>query len=127
MSLPFNPHRGLILVDAELEGPGGTALLRLALDTGADTTLINVALLEAVGYDPALAPRRVQVTTGGGVESVALITVTRLKALGHEERVFSVFAHTLPPSAAMDGLLGLNFLRGRALYIDFLQGQISLT
>jgi hypothetical protein len=62
MSFPFNAQRGLILVDAELEGPSGSAMLRLALDTGATDTLINAAVLVAIGYDPALAPARIQIT-----------------------------------------------------------------
>jgi hypothetical protein len=34
--------------------------------------------------------------------------------------------HTLPPSASIDGLLGLDFLRDRRLTIDFRTGQITL-
>ena len=127
MNFPFNSRHGLILVDAELDGPRGTAVLRLALDTGATYTLINVALLVAVGYDPALAPGRVQITTGSGVEFVPRISVTKLKALGRERLAFPILAHTLPPSAGVDGLLGLDFLRGLALHVDFRQGQMSLT
>jgi hypothetical protein len=56
MSFAFNPFQGLILVSAELEGPSGTATLRLALHTGATSTLLNVGILVAVAYDPALAP-----------------------------------------------------------------------
>src|SRR5258708_17482984 len=84
MSFPFNSADGLIVVDAELEGPSGSAMVRLALDTGATWTLINVAILVAVGYDPALAPQRVQITTGGGVEFVPTIAVSRLKSLGQD-------------------------------------------
>ncbi len=58
--MPFNPSTGPIIVGAELEGPTGVAVLRLALDTGATRTLINVASLVAVGYDPALVPQRIQ-------------------------------------------------------------------
>ena len=69
MSSSFNPGRGLIVIGAELDGPSGSAILRLALDTGATSTLVNVAMLVAIGYDPALAADRVQVTTGSGVWS----------------------------------------------------------
>jgi hypothetical protein len=60
MSSPFNAHQGLILVSTELVT--GTAIVRLALDTGATSTLVGMGLLVAIGYDPALAPTRVQVT-----------------------------------------------------------------
>ena len=43
---------------AAIDGPSGRAVLRLALDTGATATLINVGMLVALGYDPALVPDR---------------------------------------------------------------------
>ena len=117
----------MLVVRTELFGPLGSVQLRLALDTGASGTLINVGLLVALGYDPALAPNRVQVTTGSGVEYVPRLEVSRLQALGQERTAFPVLAHTLPPSASIDGLLGLDFLRGRVLEIDFVQGRVSLS
>jgi hypothetical protein len=42
MSHAFDPHQGLVIVNTEVVGHSGTAILRLALDTGATTTLINV-------------------------------------------------------------------------------------
>jgi predicted aspartyl protease len=102
-------------------------VLRLALDTGATGTLLNVASLVAVGYDPALVPQRVQITTGSGVEYVPRLTVSRIRSLGQERTNFPILAHTLPPSAPFDGLLGLDFLRGQTLTIDFRAGSLTLT
>jgi hypothetical protein len=126
MSLPFNPHQGLIVVAAELTGPTGTAILRLALDTGATATLISAALLVAAGYDPALATDRVQITTGSGVEFVSRLPLIKLATLGKERMGLPVLCHTLPPSAGIDGVLGLDFFRGQVLSIDFRAGQITL-
>jgi gag-polyprotein putative aspartyl protease len=126
MTFPFNPHQGLILVGAEVTGPAGTATVRLALDSGATATLINAGILVAIGYDPALAAARVQVTTGSSMEYVPRVVVSRLGALGRERLGFPVLAHTLPPSAGVDGLLGLDFLRGQVLTVDFRAGQIDL-
>lgn len=126
MSLPFDSQQGLIIVQAELFGPAGSAVLRLALDTGATATLVNIAMLVAVGYDPALAADRVQVTTGSGVEYVPRVTASRLLALGQARTDFALLGHTLPPSAGVDGLLGLDFLRGQSLNIDFRSGQLTL-
>jgi predicted aspartyl protease len=83
VSFTFNARRGLIIVQAELFGPSGSIVLRLALDTGATATMVNVGPLAAVGYDPSLAAARVQVTTGSGVEYVPRIEVGRIKVLGH--------------------------------------------
>ena len=52
MNFAFDPDRGLIVVRAELWGPSGSGVLQLALDTGATSTLINVGMLVAIGYDP---------------------------------------------------------------------------
>lgn len=127
MSVPFVPESGLIIVGVTVEGPSGSAVLRLALDTGATGTVINVGMLVALGYDPALAPERIQVTTGSGVEFAPRITLDTIVALGHERRHFSVLGHTLPPSAGIDGLLGLDFVRGETLTVDFRTGTLTLT
>ena len=73
MSFPFNPHQGLIVVQTEIVGPSGSAVLRLALDIGATNTVVNVGMLTAIGYDAALALDRFQVTTASGVEFVPRI------------------------------------------------------
>ena len=125
MTYSFDPRRGLVVVQAEVFGPSGSIVLRLALDTGATGTMINVAPLTGVGYDPSLAPTRVQVTTGSGIEFAPRITVTRMRTFGQERIDFPVLAHTLPPSASVDGLLGLDFLRGQVVTVDFRQGRIS--
>ena len=127
MSFSFDPQQGLIIVPAELWGPNGSAVLRLALDTGATGTLVNTGMLVALGYDPALIPDRVQITTGSGVEFVPRILLDRIMVLGEEAVEFPVLGHTLPPSAGIDGLLGLDFFRGRSLTIDFRTGQVALT
>ena len=126
MTLPFDPQQGLIVVPAELWGPTGSVVLRLALDTGATATLVNIAMLVGVGYDPALAPTRVQVTTGSGVEYVPRVMLSRIRALGQERVDFGVLGHTLPPSAGVDGLLGLDFFRGQSMTIDFRAGRVTL-
>jgi predicted aspartyl protease len=127
MSYPFAPQRGLVIARTEIHGPTGAAFLRLALDTGATSTVINVSLLVALGYDPALSPQRLQVTTGSGVEYAPLVMLSRIRSLGQERADFPVLAHTLPPSAGVDGLLGLDFLRGYELVVDFRKGQVILS
>jgi predicted aspartyl protease len=125
--VPFDPQRGLIIVPVEIVGPSATALLRLAVDTGATGTLVNTALLVTLGYDPALASERIQITTGSGIEFAPRLPVRQLTALAHVRKDFPVLCHTLPPSAGVDGLLGLDFLRGKILTIDFGAGDITLS
>lgn len=127
MHISFDSQQGLIIVRAELWGPRGSGVMRLALDTGATSTVVNVGMLVAIGYDPALAADRVQVTTGSGIEFAPRVIVEKVVALGHARSGFPVLGHTLPPSAGVDGLLGLDFLRGRNLVVDFRAGHVTLT
>jgi hypothetical protein len=84
-------------------------------------------MLAAAGHDPALAAAQVRITTASGVEYAPYLPVLRLSALGQGRTNFLVVGHTLPPGAPIDGLLGLDFLRGQVLTIDFRAGQITLT
>jgi hypothetical protein len=125
MSFPFNSAHGPIIVEASLSGPGGQADLRLILDTGATISVIRPAILVAVGYDPNNTPDRLTLAMGNGVERVPRLTLNRLSAMGRHRLGFPVLAHTLPPAAGIDGLLGLDFLRGSTLTLDFQTGLIT--
>ena len=126
MSDRFDANNGLVIVRVRIFGPKGRALLHMAMDTGATRTLVNVVHLVAVGYEPLLVAERVQVTTGSGIEYSPLVTVRRIVALNHERLDLPVLAHSLPSTAGIDGLLGLDFLRERLLELDFRRGLLSL-
>jgi predicted aspartyl protease len=115
-----------VIVVAIVTGAKGKVALRLALDTGSTGTLVDPALLASVGYDPAGSLDRRQVTTGSGVESAPRVRVDRLASLGVERYDFPVVAHTLPSGTGVDGLLGLDFLRGERLILDFRNGFLRL-
>ncbi len=126
MSQVFDPRHGPILVQAEVTGPDRSLALQLILDTGATTSLLNETVLLALGYDLAGVTDRAQMTTGSLVASVPKVILTRLTALGRHRFGFPVLAYTLPVSASVHGLLGLDFLRDGVLTIDFRAGQITL-
>ena len=90
MSFSFDAEHGLVVVEVELAGPAGEAILRLALDTGATSTVVNAGVLVALGYDPALVPDRVQVTTGSGVEFAPRVILDRITSLGRQRTEFPV-------------------------------------
>ena len=123
---PFNPQHGLIIIVVRLFGPAGEYGARLALDTGASSTVISKEILVTIGYNPDALPKTVNFTTGSQVESASRVTVDKLQALGQERPHFSVIAHTLPPTASLDGPLGLDFFRNHILTLDFQNGQITL-
>jgi hypothetical protein len=126
MPASFDAQHGLIVIPTRLWGPNGDVVVRLALDTGATRTLINWDPIVFIGYDPAGIGLRVEVTTGSGVEFVPEVCVHRLQALQQERLRFPVLCHTLPPSATVDGVLGLDFMRGYQLTVDFRAAVVRL-
>ena len=127
MSFPFDARAGAVIVLGEISGPKGPAFLRLLLDTGASNSLVSEDILLNVGYDPAVTADRIKVAMGNGVEVVPRVMVTRFTALGVHRIGFRLLARNLPPEAGVDGLLGLDFLRGTLLTMDFRGGILSLT
>ncbi len=127
MIFSFNPGSGLVLVQALITGVEGKATINIALDTGASRTLINEDILLSLGYNRSQAVGQSKITTGSKIESVAMIQINRLFALNQERTEMIVVCHTLPPSANIDGLLGLDFFRSTNLNLDFRNGEINLT
>jgi predicted aspartyl protease len=124
VTFPFKPDEGLILVDAKARGPEGELLLSLALDTGASRTLITSERMASLGYTAEMASEWVEVTTATKSERAPLIALAALESLGVVKSRFTVLCHPLPPGARIDGLLGLDFLRGSILKIDFRAGEL---
>ena len=127
MSFAFDLQRNLIIISTRVLGPVRNLRLRLALDTGATRTLINQSRLLRLGYDPSASEKRIQITTGSNIEFVTQLSLRKLQALGQERDDFPVLCHNLPPTASVDGLLGLDFFRGLNLNIDFRSGLLTLS
>lgn len=126
MKITFDPTQGLIVIPTRLYGRDIDTIVRLALDTGATGSMINWDVAVLLGYDPASAKERIQVTTGSGVEFAPRIVVKKIEILGRSLENFLVLCHTLPPSATVDGLLGLDFFRGVRLVVDLQAGIITI-
>jgi len=131
MKIPFDSKYGLIHLTAKISHRKGNGkikdiVLNLALDTGATGTVISRKRLVAIGYDLNDFEDEMYITTGSGLISVPKIRVEKLSVLGKEKSDFLVNAHDLPPTASVDGVLGLDFLRGNILTIDFVQSEIEL-
>ena len=125
-SFNFDSEDGLIIIPTRLWGPKGDTIVRLALDTGATGSMINWDLIVLIGYDPAAVSDRVQMTTGSGVEFAPLVTIEKIEALGTERCNFPILCHTLPPSSTVDGVIGLDLLRGQRLLLDFRAGAVTI-
>jgi predicted aspartyl protease len=126
VKFPFNPALGTILVGGELTGPSASTIVVLALDTGASGTTINADRLTAIGFDLSQYSPSISMATGTGVVQVARLPVASFKALGRIRSPYSVFAHTLPQSTGVDGVLGLDFFHDLILTLDFRKGEITV-
>lgn len=126
MKITFDPTHGLIVIPTRLYGFNIDTIVRLALDTGATVSMINWDVAVLLGYDPASVKERIQVTTGSGVEFAPRIVVKKVEVLGRSLENFPILCHTLPPSATVDGLLGLDFFRGVRLVVDLQEGIVTL-
>lgn len=126
MKITFDPTQGLIVIPTRLYGFNIDTIVRLALDTGATVSMINWDVAVLLGYDPASVKERIQVTTGSGVEFAPRIVVKKVEVLGRSLENFPILCHTLPPSATVDGLLGLDFFRGVRLVVDLQEGIVTL-
>ena len=126
MSTDFSPVRGLVIIAAQVHGPDGDALARLALDTGALGTLISPAILITVGYDPSQATEHVSIVTASSTERVPRILARQLTALGQTQSDVTIQCHALPAATKVDGVLGLDFIRGQRLGVDFRTGRVTL-
>lgn len=86
--------------------------------------MIGPKVLARAGLFSGSPADRVSVTTASGVIEVPRVQVESLECLGVERRDLAVTAHILPPSAPIDGLLGLDFLVGLRLTLDMKKGEL---
>lgn len=115
MNFPFDPDQPLIIVQARVDGPRGIVFVRMALDTGATTTVVSPSRLAQAGYE--LPRQESPVTTASGTIEASQLPV-KISALGIEGGTIKVLAFRLPPRLGLDGLLGLDFIGPRRILID---------
>jgi predicted aspartyl protease len=120
----FNLRSGIIPINVELHGK--TILtIRMALDTGATFSIISWDAAELLGYSPDLTSQT-KIITASGIEIVKTLKIEKIRALGKEARNLKILCHDLPPESAVDGLLGLDFIKNFELFISFEKGYIEL-
>jgi predicted aspartyl protease len=126
VSESFDRNQSLVVVIATLRGPWGDVRCRMAVDTGANGTTISQRILRSVGYDTSAVFDPVNLYTANGIVPAGRLRVDRLICLGHTVPNLRVVCHTVTARTPIDGLLGLDFLRGRILTLDFARGRIAL-
>lgn len=120
----FDPRQHQIIVEATLHGPVQPVAVRLLLDTGAAFTQIRPGLLARAGLALDAPRNHIRIAALNSVGALPLHVVDGLTAFGHRASRLVVLAHALPAVARVDGLLGVNFLRGHRLLLDFRDGVV---
>ncbi len=100
---------------------------RLALDTAATHTTIDSNVLYFSGYELKNSLGEMEVETSNGIIIVELYELDSLEALGilknnFEVQVYDFLAHNI--ISDYDGVIGLNFLKGHKICIDFVKNEI---
>lgn len=111
----------IISLYVQLVGPRTFRIIKMALDTGASYTIIPLEAAIAIGYNPALSKKHIEITTASGVIIVPVIKIKSIACLGKEVENLEVICHDLPSQSPVKGLLGLNFLIHFKPFQRFLQ------
>ena len=114
---PFVYHEGLIFLECRVNQMAALCLL----DTGANVSAIDIGLAERLGL-AKLRDSRVTGTTG--TVPVAMVRIDELTIHGETARDLEVTRRDIQHGATPDGrrldmIVGYDFLKGRALQIDF--------
>ena len=94
----FEYPRPLIIVRLRVGGVNANNFhsLTVGLDTGATITTVPTKVVTALGYDLSRPKRQQAIVTGSGIVSAAVITVSRLTAIGETVENTDVVCHDLP-------------------------------
>jgi hypothetical protein len=127
-NIPFHlpDEDGVIIVTAHIED---RYRLRLALDTAASHTTVDANVLLMLGYNLQNPKGQSFVETSNGVIPVEDHLLKKLTCLDIERtdfviQVYDFLAHGV--TSDYDGVLGIDFLKGRKICIDFVNGIITI-
>jgi hypothetical protein len=116
----------VIILDAVIEGKYE---LKLALDTAATHTTIDSNILFLAGYELKNSIEEVEVETANGIIINEIYQVGNIEALGiirnnFNVQVYDFIAHGI--TSEYDGVIGLDFLRGSSITLDFKEFRIKV-
>jgi gag-polyprotein putative aspartyl protease len=118
-------EESLVLVFAEIDSEPVT----LALDTGATHTVLDLTMLIIAGYTLNDVIRTVEIETAKGTIEAYVFKIKKLTSLGVTLKDKEICSYDFLANnvlSSIDGVLGLDFFRGRVLTIDFQQSQIVI-
>lgn len=122
----FPTNGAMIVVTAVLHSRDSTAMARLGVDTGATYTCLRPRAVDSLGFDSSLPHPTTRITFGTESKELPRMELLALKCMGKARERFEVLIHDFPREFAVDGLLGLDFLRAFEMRVDFPNGTIEL-
>lgn len=122
----FDPDAGEIFVDVILSGPRGDYPASFLLDTGAHRTTVNVVITDELGYGAHLGRHNIRTIGAGGSIPGYVLPIRRLEVMGLVLENFDVICEDIEPAAGVDGLIGMDMIRGRVLTVDAIRGMVTL-
>lgn len=117
-SFALDTDEDVILVRAWIEGYG----LRMALDTAATHTVVDVNVLLMKGHSIPKRQSMMAIETASGVLEAQIVSTVNFEALGIERVNFPVLSYDFLKHgilSAYDGVIGLDFFKNTVLTIDF--------
>ena len=122
----FDRKAALIVVPVTIKTGTEIEEYQFAVDTGATISLINSTVMDSLGYKKENSIRTTQTITASKTETVYEYNLDNIMAIGLLRRNFKVISRSLPAGLGIDGLLGINFFKGKELTIDFKLSEIRL-
>ncbi len=126
MDIPINEEEPIIVLKVNLTGKTGEYTIDMALDTGATYVMIPWCVAEHLGYEPAVSPERINITTASTTVKVPLITVGAIGIGDMTVKNIKVVVHDLPHKSRVDGLLGLSYLRNFDVFLKFKSNKLTI-
>lgn len=126
IKIPFHPDAPLLLFECRIEYKS-IAVVWLALDTGASTTIIANEVLHNIGFHSESLKEFVTLGDASQSHLVPKVEVPCFSLGNLAVKNLEVLSYTLPEEHGIDGLIGLNFLRRfKKFIVDFEQATLFL-
>jgi predicted aspartyl protease len=123
---PLEERQNFLLAKAAVGSNDGYAkVVKLLIDTGANFTVLPPDLLTEAICDLANPLRRTRIAAASGVIQVPVVEVPWFSCIGKRVERFLVLALKLPAAAALDGLLGMDFLKMHGAILNIKRSRVE--
>ena len=115
----------LVVVDGLVDGRD----VRLAIDTGASHTVVDLTALLIAGYSLSDIKGATQFETAQGIMDAHVFQLKKFEVLGMQLTNFDISSYDFLAYGLVtefDGMLGLDFFKGKKVCFDFGKSLVSI-